>query len=250
MVYIPQRELSRWSQQVKRESGFAMYTIDTSSLLSSVQSLWGLVWGALRLDPAAFSAMQENRNAGWLALSVLLLGGVSVALGQSVALLVNRVSRLRFFISLAVTGIIIAAGILVWVSVIWLSATLVFAVRISYVEVLRTVSLGYAPFLFGIFMLLPYLGSFIGHVLDAWSFLAVLVAINVTLGLRLWQALVCILVGWLLVQGLKYATGKPIAALVNRLISLAAGAPLSLRVQKLSKIMADDHTEPPRGAKS
>ncbi len=227
-----------------------MYTIDTSTIFSSLQSLWGLIWGALRLDPAAFRAMLDSPNGGWLSLIVLLLGGVSEAFGQSVTLLVNRVSRRRFIVSLLVTGIITAIGILVWVSTIWLSATLVFGVRAPIIRVLWSVSLAYAPFLFGFFILLPYMGSFIDHVLEVWAFLAVLVAMNVTLGLRLWQSLVCTLFGWLIFELLKYVIGKPITTQINRLIGLATDVPISVRVQQLTKIMTEEPTEPPKGART
>jgi hypothetical protein len=223
-----------------------MYTIDTSSIISSLQSLWGLVLGVLRLDPAVFRALLNNHNDSWLALTVLLLGGISEAVGQSVALLVNRVSRRRFLVGLLITAIIIAVGFLVWVSTIWLSATFIFGVREPIIRVLLAVSLAYAPFLFGFLILLPYMGSFIDHVLDAWSFLAVLVAMNVTLGLRLWQALLCTLFGWLIFQLLKYAIGKPITTLVNRLFRTSIGVPISVRVN----ILTEDRTEPPRGART
>jgi hypothetical protein len=223
-----------------------MYTIDTSSIISSLQSLWGLVLGVLRLDPAVFRALLNSHNDSWLALTVLLLGGISEAVGQSVALLVNRVSRRRFLVGLLITAIIIAVGFLVWVSTIWLSATFIFGVREPIIRVLLAVSLAYAPFLFGFLILLPYMGSFIDHVLDAWSFLAVLVAMNVTLGLRLWQALLCTLFGWLIFQLLKYAIGKPITTLVNRLFRTSIGVPISVRVN----ILTEDRTEPPRGART
>jgi hypothetical protein len=135
--------------------GPAMYTIDTSSIISSLQSLWGLVVGALRLDPAVFKFLLNSHNGSWLALLVLFLGGVSEALGQSVALLVNRVSRRRFFVGLLITGIIVAVGFLVWVSTIWLSATFIFGVREPIIRVLLEVSLAYAPYLFGFLISFP-----------------------------------------------------------------------------------------------
>jgi hypothetical protein len=226
--------------------GPAMYTIDTSSIISSLQSLWGLMLGALRLDPAAFRALLNSHNDSWLALLVLFLGGVSEALGQSVALLVNRVSRRRFFVGLLITGIIAAVGFLVWVSTIWLSATFIFGVREPILSVMLAVSLAYAPYLFGFLILLPYMGSFIDHVLDAWSFLAVLVAMIVTLGLGFWQVLLCTLFGWLIFQLLKYAIGKPITTLVNRLFRLSIGVPISVRV----RILTDEQPEPPKGART
>ena len=227
-----------------------MYTINTSTLLGAWQSLWSLVWGALRLDPAAFQAIQGSQGGGWLALAVLLMGGFSQALGQSIALLVNRVSRRQFYASLLVTGMVIALGIILWVSTIWLSATLVFRVQFPYIDILRSVSLGYAPFLFGIFLLLPYAGSFIVHVLDVWAFLAVLVAMNATLGLRLWQSLLCTLIGWLFFAVLRYLLGTPLQALVDRFVSLLMGAPVSLRVLGLREIRTEKRTEPPKGART
>src|SRR5438034_1067119 len=82
-----------------------MYTIDTSSFFHFFQTLWSLATGAMRLDPAAFTAM-DTPGTGLLAATILFLAGVSEALGQSVVLLANRVKPCRFVLSLLINGIL------------------------------------------------------------------------------------------------------------------------------------------------
>ncbi|MFV9504699.1 MAG: hypothetical protein AB4911_09050 [Oscillochloridaceae bacterium umkhey_bin13] len=67
---------------------------------------------------------------------------------------------------------------MVWGTTIWLSARLLFRVDDSYAPVLRMVTLGAAPFVFGFLVLIPYAGTFIGRVLGVWSLLIVLAAVN------------------------------------------------------------------------
>ena len=212
-----------------------MYTIDTSTIWHFIQSFFGLVGGALRLDPAAFKAVQASASVGidLLTLTILILAGISLTLGQSVVLLANKVTPRRFVSSLLLNGAIFVVSVLIWVAVFQLVGRLVFGVKVPFFQMARAVSLAYAPLLLSFFVLLPYLGSFLEHVLDVWSFLAMLVALSVTLHLDFWQALACALLGWVLIQLLKYTIGRPIVALEHWLRQAAAGVPLSYRMQEL-----------------
>ena len=48
---------------------------------------------ALRLNPRAFELVEQSPNATWVILVIAILGGMSLLVGQSVMLFVNRVLR-------------------------------------------------------------------------------------------------------------------------------------------------------------
>ncbi len=181
-----------------------MYTIDTSTFWHFVQSFFGLVGGALRLDPDVFRVVQLSANTELLTLLILIFAGVSVTLGQSVVLLANKVTPRRFVISLLCNGVIFVVSVLIWTAIFQLVGRFVFGVQLPFPLMARVIALAFAPLLLGFFVLLPYLGSFLDHVLDIWSFLAIVVALSVTMQLRFWQALVCALLGWVIIGLLRY----------------------------------------------
>lgn len=213
-----------------------MYTIDTSTFWNFIQSFFGLVGGALRLDPAAFEAAQTSTGVELITLTILILAGISVTLGQSVVLLANKVTPRRFVTSLLFNGAIFVMSVLIWAATFLLVGRFVFGAQLPFTEMARVVGLAYAPLLLGFFVLLPYMGSFLNHVLDIWSFLAILVALSVTMHLRFSQALVCAFIGWVIIQILKYTIGRPILALERWLRQEVAGTSLSDQVQELVKL--------------
>jgi len=213
-----------------------VYTIDTSTIGHSIQSFFTLVGGALRLEPAAFSAIQASTAANLLTLFILILAGISVTLGQSVVLLANKVTPLRFVVSLLCNGAIFAVRVLIWAVIFQLVTRLFFRLQPPFQPMVRGVGLAFAPLLLGFFVLLPYLGTFLSRVLDIWSALAMLVALQVILHLLFWQALVCALIGFGIIQVLKYTIGKPIIALERWLRQTVAGVPLSYRLQELVSV--------------
>lgn len=225
-----------------------MYTIDTSHFFSFFASLWGLVQGAMLLDPAAFQTVQVTKNAGVLSFVVIFLAGVSQTLGQCVTLLVNRVTPRRFLASVLVAGVIFALGAIVWMSSIWLIGKYVFHNSVPFVQVARTVGLAYAPLLLSFFVLLPYFGTFLNHLFDVWLFLAVLTAVHVTLSLSLVQSLWCALLGWVVIEVLKLLVGKPLTRLLNAMMSGVAGVTLSIRPQDLAKLL-NETTDSSEGGK-
>jgi len=224
-----------------------MYTIDTSTFWQAITSFFAVVGGALRLDPAAFRAVQADANANLLMLLLLLLAGVSQMLGQSVVLFANKVTPRRFVMSLLLNAVLFVVSVLIWAIIFQLVGRLVFGIQLPFAQMGRVISLAYAPLILGFLILLPYAGSFLGHVLDAWSALAMLVALNVTLHLDLWQALFCALLGWAIILVLQFTIGRPIVALQRWLRRAVAGVPLSTHVQELVKVPPEQSREPPKG---
>ncbi len=195
------------------------------------------------LDPDAFRSIPNTGGANLLTLMILFLAGVSETLGQSAVLFANKVTPRRFAMSLGLSGATFIFGVLISISTIWLIGTFIFHADQPIISIMREVSLGYAPFLFGFFILLPYMGSFLEHVLEVWSLLAIIVAVIVTLHLHFWQALVCTLVGWIIVQAVKYFLGRLFLARQYRL----TGVSRLVRTQEFIKMLNEEITGGPPG---
>jgi len=226
-----------------------MYTIDTSSFFHFFQTHWSLATGAMRLDPAAFTAM-DTSGTGLLAATILFLAGVSEALGQSVVLLANRVKPGRFVLSLLLNGILFIVSAFIWGATIWGIATLVYHTHEPFTGVMKSVALSYAPLLFSFLTLLPYMGTFINRLLSVWSFLAVLVALEATMSLNIWQALVCAIFGFVFLLVLKYTLGRPFIALEHWIRRTTAGVSSTVEVKDLVEKITEQIAENPKGGKS
>lgn len=163
-------------------------------------TLWAVLGGLLRLDPAAYEAALASADSTQLGLTTLFLGGLSITLGQSVVLFANRVSRSRFIISLIASAVLFVVSVIFWALSIWAIATFVLDEQQPFTAVLTVVGLSYAPFLFGFLVLLPYVGNILDNVLHIWVFLGTLVGVSRLFGFTLWQALLCCLLGWVLLE--------------------------------------------------
>lgn len=210
-----------------------MYTIDSSTFGRFVASFFGLLGGALRLDPAVFKAVEVNPGATVFAILILIVAGISQALGQSVVLLANKVTPRRFLLSLLLSGVLFLVGVSIWTAIFGLVGYFVFGGQLSFAQLGRVVSLAYAPLVLSFFVLLPYAGSAIHHLLELWTFFAMLIAFGVTLQLDFWQSLGSVLLGWLIIGALQFTIGRPIMFLRSWLIGVTAGTPISTKVTEL-----------------
>jgi hypothetical protein len=220
-----------------------MYTIDTTTFFHFIASLLGLAGGALTLDPNAFRSVPNTGGATLLTLMILFLAGVSETLGQSAVLFANKVTPRRFVMSLGLSGAVFIFGVLISICTIWLIGTFIFHADQPIIGIMREVSLGYAPLLFGFFVLLPYMGTFVEHVLEIWSLLAIIVAVIVTLHLHFWQALVCTLLGWVIVQAAKYFLGRLVLIRQYRM----TGVSRVVRTHEFIKMLNEEITGGPPG---
>lgn len=183
-----------------------------------------LVLGALALDPDAFRTLLASEAARHrFGLAVVVLAGLSLALGQSVALFAERVSPRRFAATLLVQALLFAASFLAWAASTWAVARLAFGAALPLRDVVAAVGLAHAPQLFGAFVLTPYLGTPLHTALSVWTLLAVLVATAVTFGVSLGQAVVAGAGGWLLTLLLQRTVGAPIVRWGRRLRTWVAG---------------------------
>lgn len=138
----------------------------TQSIFNYFDHLFQVIRYALTLDPRLYEHVAMNPRSSWLVLGVVFLGGASVLLGQSVVLFVNRVRRGRFLFSLALNGVMYVISYFVWGVTIAVMGRFLFEFNPGTWAIVRMVGLSTAPLIFGFFILIPWLGPFIGRILN------------------------------------------------------------------------------------
>ncbi len=184
-----------------------------------------LVMGALALDRGAFAALTEpGRDAARIGTGVVFVAGLSLAIGQSVALFAVRVSPRRFAASLLLQAALFVATFFVWaLSVGWVAAFGFDAAR-PLRDVVAAIGLAHAPQLLAALVLTPYFGAPLQTLLWAWTLVATLVATSVVFDLDLRQALVCAAGGGLLTLLGQRTVGRPLVRAGRRVRLWVAGS--------------------------
>ena len=203
---------------------------------------WNVTVAALLLRSNAIG-LDEDRS-GPVILTIALVGSVSLMLGQSAVLFVNRLSPRRFALSVVVNAAIFVVGLVIWAAAIWLSARVVLSTSAPLTSVVRSVGLGCAPFLFGILIFLPYAGLLVARILYVWSLLIVLSAVRSVLDIGFFQALLCVGAGWILMLIAGNTVGRPIVRVRDWILRRAAGRTRLLPIEEALALFAD---EPFRG---
>ena len=185
-------------------------------MIEFFSQVWQALWAALTFDVAALAPLVRAQADVWQAtlviLTVALLAGISVLLGDSVTLFANHVKPARFFLTLVVNGILFALELFVWAVTIWLCAILFYGKQDSLLEVFLVVCLGSAPLVFGFLILVPYFGEGIRWFLRVYSWLVTLVLVAVQYQFSIGPAIVCSVGGWLLIQVFSVLFARPLDA--------------------------------------
>jgi len=204
--------------------------------VSSVD-FWELVRGAIALNPQAFQAMAILPNANRIALNVLLLAGLSQAIGQSIILFINRVKPLRFLLSLIISAILFVFSYSFWIGSTWFASRLFFRQTIDFWVFFHTIGLATAPQILSFFVAMPYWGVPIQILLSLWALLAFVLGFNATTGFGIWQTFACSVLGWFVLEILQRTIGRPIAALGHWLSNTAAGTHLVTDLRGLEDLL-------------
>lgn len=205
---------------------------------TAIAHLGELIVKALFLNPEAFRDIQTLPLGTRAAITVAFVAGFSQAIGQGIVLFVNRVKPFRFGLSLVIAAVLFAFGYLFWAISTWLASVLLFQEPVlSLLVVTRALGLSYAPLTLSFLVALPYLGVPISTVLSVWSFLAFLTGLRVGLGLGLWQAFWCGVLGWVVFEVLQRTIGRPLAGLGRWLANRAAGVKLVTNLRELEQVV-------------
>lgn len=177
-----------------------MYELDLTSVGGFLSAMWEVAGGVMRLDPDIFTTVVNTNGAGWVALAIAFVAGISDMLGQSVVLFANRVSPRRFGVSVVASALLLIFSVFFYAFSIWLIIKFVFFLPGQFRIILTLVALSYAPIVFSFAALLPYLGNFIYQAVRIWSLLALVVGVKAVAGAVFWQGILACLLGWLFVQ--------------------------------------------------
>jgi hypothetical protein len=125
---------------------------------SFFQHFWDVVGGGLRLDPQVFVKAGDSVQDRWVTTAIILLAGLSQAIGQSIVLFANRVKPFRFILSLTMASLIYFATFFFWMLCIWFVVDVVFQGEFQVLSIGRTLTICYAPQILGFLIALPYFG--------------------------------------------------------------------------------------------
>jgi len=216
-----------------------MYPINTTSLFSAVDSILRLVGGSLRLDPQAFlAAFQAGKDASGLLIWIILIGGLSLMIGQSVVLFANRVSPARFILSLFLGAVNFLLDVLVIVLVVWGMANLLSDITWPLGQVGRAVALASAPYWFSLFFLIPYFGLILERGLKFYVILALIVAVQSIFAIPFLDAILASVAALFLSQFVSGILGKLLDPLADRITNALVGDTRLENAREIYKMFA------------
>jgi ethanolamine transporter EutH len=163
-----------------------------------------LVGHSLRLHPDGYRMLASGQVPAWWGVRIPLLAALSQGIAHAFILFVNRVTPIRFALSLVVEAILLVVGFLFWALSTWLVTRLAFAVPVR--PALPGRALAHAA--------LPVDG-------DRLRGGPVEVA-----GLGGRQAFTALLGGWLVMLLLQRRAGQPLMRLGRGLLNRTAGVQL------------------------
>jgi hypothetical protein len=182
-------------------------------------SFWDSLWQTLFVEGAAL---------------IIVLAGLSDGLGsQSIVLLVNRITPLRFVINILLSVVLYFLGALAWMGAIWLATRVVLRDDVPFPSVIGAVSLAYIPLWFSVLALIPYLGRAIGQILNAWSLVSALFAVSMVFQFGVIQALAGTTLGWLSMLLVRAILSRPAARLDHWLWAITTGRDTRVDIDNL-----------------
>lgn len=226
-----------------------MYELDLTTLGGFLTAIWDVAGGVMRLDPDVFMAVLSTARAGWVALAIAFVAGISDMLGQSVVLFANRVSPRRFGVSIVLSALVLIFSIFFYAFSIWLMIKFLFFLPGRFRTILILVALSYAPIVFSFAALLPYLGNFIYQGTRIWSLLALVVGVKAIAGAIFWQAILACMLGWLFVQFVIHMPLLRIKAVDAWLWRVMTGTRERLDTQLLADRLAEQRGKLLRGGR-
>jgi predicted Abi (CAAX) family protease len=199
--------------------------------------IWEILSWVFWLDRAAFTQISISSWGVGLALTVVLVAQLSLAVGQSVVLFINRVTPLRFVFSLLISAILYVFEFLFQVTSTWLICLLPWSIHPRFLTLVIVFGLSYAPLLFGFLGALPYLGFPMLRMLSIWNLLAITVGFATVSQTNLPIAFGYVAFGWFAKELLINTVGQPIAKLGERLATWGAGVALASDKAELAAVI-------------
>lgn len=187
---------------------------------------WTILGDVLRLQPDAFVRDVRVSNGLVLAFAVVVVAGLSEAVGQCVVLFANRVKPQRFVFTLAIQVFLFVFGYGFLVLSTWTIGALPLATHVPLRLIAIALALSYIPLWFAFLSALPYLGAALLWLLRVWHLLAMVVGFAAISGVSEGRAPLYVGLGWVVLVTAQHTFGKPIAALGAKLLKAVAGVDL------------------------
>lgn len=188
--------------------------------------VWRLLGEALRLYPSLFEDVDLSAYPMLGdALGIAGLAAVSTMLGHVAVLLLNRIHGARLVASMVLSIIAFALLHVLEASVTWAVASVVLQRPLPLLPIIVVALTATAPQVFNFLTAIPHIGMFIGRVLQAWSFLVLVMGITYAYNTVFLTALGYALAGWLAMQLLMRLMQKPLAWAGSRAWTLVTGTP-------------------------
>ena len=205
---------------------------------TAFDQFWTLIGDAIALQSQGFEQIQLLPLGTQFALLIAFLAGLSQGIGQGIVLFINRVKPIRFVLSLLIGAILYAVSYLFWALSTWVVIRLFFSASISFIMVVRTLGLAYAPLILSFLGVMPYLGVPLLVVLSLWSLLAFVVGLKAIAGFGIWSVFACGALGWGVFQVLQRTIGRPVAEIGKRMKNIVAGVELVTDLKKVEQILS------------
>ncbi len=202
-----------------------------------MKHFWNLVSGVFSFQEEPFIRITDIPDGLQVALLIVFLAGLSLAVGQSIILFVNRVKPVRFIFSLLISAFLYAFGYFFLVVSTWLIGFLPGVQFLSFNKLLEVFGISYVPLLFSFFGAIPYLGLPILSVLSVWHLLQMVIGLKAIVSISTVAAFIRVALGWLVLQILQQTIGQPIAYIGRSLASRVAGVNLVTRRDEILQLL-------------
>lgn len=209
-----------------------------------------LLFETMRFQERGYAWLGDSATLRALAFAVPFFAGASEMAGQSVTLVLNRVSRFRFIASLAFTGVVHIATAVIWALLTLLVASRFVSGPPPVLLVCAVIALSFGPRLFSILTIAPYYGEFLGRLLDGWMIACAAHGIHFALDLPGHVAAACSIAGWAIWSLLRNAGDTLLRPLIARIEVVVAGAPLTLSTQNVTETIKERFAQLLEGARN
>lgn len=205
---------------------------------NALNQLGELIGGAFALNREAFRLISVLPNGLWAALLVVLVAGLSLSVGQSIVLFINRVKPTRFFFSLLLNAILFTFGYIFLVFSTWLITLLPWSAHAPFFKLAKVLGLAYAPLLFSFLGALPHVGYPLQNLFSVWNLLAMVVAFTALTNVSLSHSFGYVVFGWVIKLLLENTIGQPISQLGQLVAEKVAGVDLADNRSELREMIS------------
>lgn len=219
--------------------------------MTYLADLWEVLRRALAINPTALDILVPDHGYWAIPFGILVLAVAGILSGQTVVLAINRVRRFRLLLTLLSS--LVAHG-LTYVTVgagLWIMGHVV-GTPPAFDDVVQSVFVASAPYIFGILVSLPYSGPAVQRVLQLWSFAILWALVMHQFGTERWTSLLITSVGMLGGLLVSHVLGTPLAWVRDRVWLFLTGERAMLDSQEIMDSFplrddADPSLRPGRG---